>query len=221
MKKTFLLSIAALFPILIISPCFSDTPAAGSREAVTQQIRDIDIQLKQAREDMQKLLDQKYGLNDKATALRAQKQINKLNGKEQDLTMELQAARGKNDAEKIEELNGALAAVHKEQALQNDTLALIGRLKDARAAGDRIKARSIEDGINRKMAAINGLYKQGPAAGRPGKIPAVTPTPEDSEVQSLSDELKTIDTQLKVYKDKMAALKAQRVSLKQQLQNMK
>ena len=97
---------------MCIPQVLPDTPAAGGKDAVMQQIKDIDTQLAQVRADMQKLYFQKAGLNDQVTALREQKHISKLNIKQQELNTKLQAAQAKKDSAKIEELNGKITALN-------------------------------------------------------------------------------------------------------------
>jgi chromosome segregation ATPase len=230
MKKIGFLVLNLLLAVFFISPCFSATPAAGGKEAVIQQIKDIDIQLAQVRADIQKLLFQKAGLNDQIAVLRAQKHINKLNKKQQDLSAELQALQAKKGTVKIDELNDGISVLNKELALQNDMLSLMGQLKDAHAAMNKDTAKSIEAQIKGKREAIKALYpvKPGvvPANAAPAGLtmsvkPAASPAPEDSDIQAFLDQIKSIDDRIKAYKDKMAALKAQREQLKEQLKNMK
>ena len=230
MKKIGFLVLNLLLSVFFISPCFSATPAAGGKEAVIQQIKDIDIQLAQVRADIQKLLFQKAGLNDQIAVLREQKHINKLNTRQQGLNAKLQEAQSKKDTVKTDELNGKITVLNQELALQNDMLSLLGQLKDAHAAMNKDTAKSIEAQIKEKREAIKALYpvKPGvvPVNASPVGLtmtvkPAASPTPEDSDIQALLDQIKSIDDQIKAYKDKMAVLKAQREQLKEQLKNMK
>jgi chromosome segregation ATPase len=201
----------------------ADTPAAGS--PIQAQIDQINAQIKSVLDDLAQLYSQRSVLQDQVSTLRAQKHINGLNQRSQDLNAKLANEQKKNNTAKITELNNKLSLLAKEISIEQEILGLYAQLSDAHKNAQKDKAKDLEAQIKSKKAEINALYPPKPplttpvaqAAGNTGNAAAPAPKTEDPGIQAVLDQIKIIDDKISQDKQKLADLKKQKDALKLQL----
>ena len=212
-----------------VTPAAQAAQPSVDKAALLQQLKDVETQIEAVKADLKKLRFQKDTLHDQIEALRTQKHLDTLAKRQQDLNGKLAAEQAKNGrakATEINTINTRISQVSAEIPLQNEILGLLGKLKDADAAQDSATAKSLRGQIKAKREAIKALYPPKPAV-TPAAVnnqavkPAVTPRPEDADIQALLDQIKPIEDQIKADEEKLQALKAQKDRIKAQLKAAK